>query len=105
VTTTRIGHGRLQAGIKASKPGPGNGHVPRPGALEAAGVRVGTAYEAENDDDTCQLCAANANGGDDGDGIYWSESDCPLPGEDCDAIGGCRCVLATVTDVGRGRTL
>jgi hypothetical protein len=68
--------------------------------LEAAGVRVGTAYEAEYDDETCQPCAANAHGGDDGDGIYWSESDCPLPGEDCDAVSRCRCVLATVTDIG-----
>jgi hypothetical protein len=95
-----MGHGRRQAVINASRPGAGDGLVPGPGVLGAAAVRLGVAYEAEDDDETCRLCAANAHGGDDGGGIYWSESDCPLPGEDCDAAGGCRCVLATVTDVG-----
>jgi len=94
-----IGHGRRQAGINATKLGPGDRLTPRPNALEAAGVRVGTAYEAEDDDDTCDPCAANAHGGDDGDGIYWSGSECSLPGENC-ALGRCRCVLSTVTDIG-----
>jgi len=100
-----IGYGRRQAGINAPQPGTGDQLTPSHDVLDAAGVRVGTAYEAEGDDDTCDRCAANAQGGDDGDGIYWYESECPLPGEDCDPLSRCRCVLSTVTDIGEAEPL
>lgn len=93
------GRGRQKAGTSAPQPETGDQLTPSPGVLDAAGVRVGTAYEAEDDVDTCDPCAANARGGDDGDGVYWIESECPLPGEDCDALSRCRCVLSTVTDM------
>ena len=95
-----IGHGRRQAGIKATRLGTGDRRTPGTGALEAAGVRVGIAYEAEGDNDTCQPCSVKAHGGSDRNGIYWSENECPLPGEDCAAGRRCRCVLATVTEIG-----
>jgi predicted RNA binding protein YcfA (HicA-like mRNA interferase family) len=97
-----IGRGRQQTAIHSPQPGTGDQLTPSPSVLDAAGVRVGTAFEAEDDVDTCDPCAANARGGDDGDGIYWVESECPLPGEDCDALSRCRCVLSTVTDLAEG---
>jgi len=69
--------------------------VDQPGALDASGIRVGTEYDAEAD--ACDPCSANAEGGEDGDGIYWDE-DPPLPGDDCDGMNRCRCSLNTVTD-------
>jgi hypothetical protein len=94
-----IGRGIQKAGISAKAPGTGDQLTPTSKVLEAVRVRVGTAYEAEDDVDTCDPCAANSGGGDAGDGVYWIESECPLPGEDCDAVNRCRCVLSTVTDI------
>jgi hypothetical protein len=94
-----IGRGRQKAGINAKPPGIADHLTPRHSVLDAAGLRIGTVYEAEDDVDTCDPCAANAGGGDDGDGVYWIENECPLPGEECNSLRRCRCVLSTVTDI------
>ena len=62
--------------------------VDQTGVLDASGIRVGTAYEAE--DDACDPCAADV-------GEYWDD-DPPLPGEDCDGLNACRCWLTTITE-------
>ena len=71
--------------------------VALPGILDSAGIAVLTAYHAENDDATCDGCAADSTGGD-GDGVY-PEDECPLPGDDCaGGPGRCRCWIETVVN-------
>lgn len=60
------------------------------------GFRTGTKYNCENDASSCEPCIANAQGGEDGDGIYWDPDPPPFPGEDCSGFNNCRCTLETV---------
>jgi hypothetical protein len=67
------------------------------GGSPAQGVRSGTAYITE-DDNACDPCKDDANGGE--DGIYWLPDEPPLPGEDCEGSQNCRCRLESVWDDG-----
>ena len=64
--------------------------------LTQPGFRTGTKYNCEKDAASCEPCIGNAEGGEDGDGIYWEPDTPPFPGEDCDGYGNCRCTLETV---------